>query len=240
MLTEDAGSFAIFTTPVKELSKKSEAQAKKTIEVAVTMSVILFGTHLTYEHLFDNVHRIESDGKSSTSVSPAIIKHVIPPGEVPINDQDIHNLMVISHKRDSLDDSKKARLELAARWHYKGLQEIHPADEFLCYWIAIEIMAMPDTTNIRPIAKKLATLYGMAETELSSKLSLGRLFDLRGRIVHGGYRGGIHFYIIDCVRSIFHDLFQAEVGFVSRRACESFIKEGKIGDMISEAVSHIL
>lgn len=238
LITEQIGFFAIFVVPLYENLDIAMIRAKEEIDIAVSISVIQFGTHLVYEHLFENIHKMDENGKESITGYSEVIKNVFPAGKVFVDDRDLQDLNRIGKHLINVDDAQKARIRLAARWHYKGLKEINPVDEFLCYWIAIEILAMPNT-NIRPLIKKLATLYTITEDEISSRLNLGRLFDLRGKIVHGGYRGGIHHYIVDCVRSIFLDLFQADVGIMIRKECEKYIKEGKIGDLVKETVANI-
>jgi len=234
LITTANDSFAIYITPIDNDSNKNIEEAKQRIEVVATIGVILFGTHLIYEHLFENVYKIEKNGKETISSFFDTLKSVIPFDEISISNNDLIDYETIGNKLNTLDSNKKAKICLAARWHYKGLKETHPVDEFLCYWIALEILAMPDTTNIRPIAQRLAKIYNLTEKELRERLSLGRLFDFRSKIVHEGYRGGIYYYIIDCVRSIFLDILQDEIGFFSVKASELYIKDGKIKNFLPD------
>lgn len=222
-ITKADGIFALFITPLRDESNPVLKSALNNIEAVASLSPILFGSHLIYEHVFDNIYSIDSAGRETISSFSGVIKNVYPFGDLPVNSDLLEDYATIAHEFNSLSSERKSRFATSLRWHYKGLREVNSADEFLCYWIALETIAMPDTTNIRPIADTLAQIYGNPEKEIINKLSIGRLYDLRCRIVHKGYRGGIHSDIVDCLRNISLDILQLEIGMMVQKSCIQYL-----------------
>lgn len=154
-ITKAEGTFVLFIVPLRDNSHPVLSSAMNHIEAVASLSPILFGSHLIYEHVFDNVHSIDSNGLETISSFSGIIKNARPPGHVLVNNDLLVDYATVAHEFNTMSEERKSKFTVALRWHYKGLREVNPADEFLCYWIALETIAMPDTTNIRPIADKL-------------------------------------------------------------------------------------
>jgi hypothetical protein len=58
--------------------------------------------------------------------------------------------------------------------------------EYLELWFAVEVIAMPDTTNVRPVRERLAAGFGKPEDEWAP--FVGRHFGRRSDIVHGNVK----------------------------------------------------
>ena len=72
---------------------------------------------------------------------------------------------------------------LASRWYQSARVEPSRPIAFLQHWFAIEVLAMPNSTNIAPLRSLVADATESDESEWHELV--GRLFGLRGRLVHG-------------------------------------------------------
>ena len=57
---------------------------------------------------------------------------------------------------------------------------------FIKFWVAIETLAMPNTSNIKPLNLALAKGYNLKITEAETRFQLGLGLNLRSKIVHDG------------------------------------------------------
>jgi hypothetical protein len=103
------------------------------------------------------------------------------------------------------------RLGLALRWIDQATRT-EGIDSFLRAWIALETLAMPDTTNIRPMNVVLGQIYEMPHGEAKEHFLTGQLFRLRTSIVHHGDSAPIEDKLILYMQALFKDLFSAELG----------------------------
>lgn len=60
-------------------------------------------------------------------------------------------------------------------------------DAFLKYWIAIEIIAMPDSSNIKHLIEILADIYEIRKEDAKKNFGVGKIFGFRSKIVHHGF-----------------------------------------------------
>lgn len=81
------------------------------------------------------------------------------------------------------DLAQQRRLAMASRWYWLAEGEEDPVNRFLQLWIVIESLEM-QTTSIRPVVGRLLELFPAAD-EPAWKDQIGRLFGLRGDLVHG-------------------------------------------------------
>jgi hypothetical protein len=97
------------------------------------------------------------------------------------------------------------RVLLSLSWYDEALRRIH-VDGFLRAWVAIEVLAMPDGTSIAPINDRLGEVYGISSTEAARRFATGRLFGMRGRILHAGATPQIHFLLLLYVQALCVDV----------------------------------
>jgi hypothetical protein len=103
------------------------------------------------------------------------------------------------------------RLSLALRWAGRA-SELSGVDAFLSWWIAIETIAMPDTTNVSPLIEKISALYGIDPMQGRERFHIGRFSGLRGRIVHGGHVRPLDHRLVDFLAALFADLIGGRAG----------------------------
>jgi len=176
--------YLIFVTPttVDGLENK-ESVVRQAMENALALCLVVMGKGIAFEHIFDN--ELTLDGSGITITGPS---HDNPwwLGK-PNIEQDIFQLVAQAERSlFSLTEHEQNRAVLSMRWFSMAIYG-SGVDSFLKYWIAIETIAMPNTTNIRTVVSTLAKAYGISSNDLAKdKFLIGRLFRLRGRIVHEG------------------------------------------------------
>jgi hypothetical protein len=110
---------------------------------------------------------------------------------------------------ESLGPDVARRLRLANRWFVSAVHSGGGIDAFLKYWIALETLAMPDTTDVRPINELLARSYDVTPSEAAQRFGVGRLFGLRSRIVHDGQIVSVSGLLLGYIEAIFFDTLAA-------------------------------
>ena len=117
-----------------------------------------------------------------------------------------------------LDEGVKNRIYLALRWIDNAKHEQSSLDEFLKLWFSIETLIMPDTSNIKPIKEFLENAYSLDAETVSSTFNIGKICNLRSRIVHGGVNIGIHSQLIEYLKAIIYDYlcYLCKSGFESK------------------------
>jgi hypothetical protein len=85
--------------------------------------------------------------------------------------------------QQALPEDERRRLRLASSWYWRADADPEPTTRFLSWWLAIEALEMPRTTDIRPVRTRLADLLGTTADHWVDPV--GRLFGLRSRLVHG-------------------------------------------------------
>lgn len=120
---------------------------------------------------------------------------------------------------EAMTPDAQARVELALRWYEPGVFS-SGIDSFLRLWIAVETLCMPDATKIRPLIGLLSHAYSLTELDIKARYQIGRLFNLRGLIVHHGNRQPIHANLLDYMAAIFADALAETLGEPSQRIAD--------------------
>jgi hypothetical protein len=185
----------------------SEYEVKKNAGIIAGLYAVINGYNMAYKRAFD--FHCSMDGKTSCA-SPAFIN----PGAFPDPDLSTHRLEQISDLGKQLDEmtpQEKNRIKLSLYWFEQGLRA-NGLDGFIKHWVAIETLAMPDETNVKPVNEILAKLYKCTLKEASDKFGIGRIQGLRSRILHNGEDLSIHQDLSKYVEAIFFDLLMACFG----------------------------
>lgn len=83
----------------------------------------------------------------------------------------------------TISEEKRRQIAFASSWYWKAESEADPINRFIEYWVAIESLEMPNSTNIRPIRQRLALITGDPEEKWAELV--GRLASLRSELIHG-------------------------------------------------------
>lgn len=201
-------------------SDSAEATARSSFDQAAATIAALNTPDLVFEHLAD--FTLKSDG-TITVFSPAIRAPGFR-GKPVLTTDALDELKSAVQALGSLPDNERTRIRLSLHWLGRGART-SGVDGLLYHWIAIEAIAMPDTTNIRPALATLATLYGVTAAEANDRFRLGRLFGLRSRIVHHGLSIGIHQNVIDYMSAMYTDILRSTLGLPHVGAASRYLSE---------------
>ncbi len=197
------GFWLIIMAPYKiDGVEGSEADVKRAISSSTGFLAAFAGRNAVYEKIYENILDIGSG--YATIFSPVFLN----PGASPKPNFSRANISLINEavkKIANLDKRTISRLELAFHWYEEALKD-SGRDAFLKSWIALEVLAMPDSTNIRPVNEALARAYGKTIDETTKTFGVGRIFGLRSRIVHNGEVLPIKFVLEEYIQAIFADV----------------------------------
>ena len=180
------GSFVEFilqTSPGKPNEQVAEGRQK--LASLMTMIDLSFGRRLRGMQLTEEIGEVFSDGHFICSTQSTLIGMeslmMLEPRSVP------HELLAWSQsvigRHMSRPDEERVTLGLASEWYLLAEGTIDPVLEFIYLWLAIEVLAMPNTSDIRPVRERLA--HGLGGTENDWRDLVGPLFGRRSDIVHG-------------------------------------------------------
>ena len=119
---------------------------------------------------------------------------------------------------------ERERIALSLRWYDEAKRE-GGVDAFLKFWFALETLAMPDDTDIRPIREDLRAIYEESAADVEPRFGIGRLFGLRSRIVHHGLRAEISPALLVYMNGVYVDLLAKKLGFTSSRSAGQALEE---------------
>jgi hypothetical protein len=202
------GRYALLLTPASAQSFDSDPRAR--LAAARGFLCAYHGRNAA----FDRVFEYEADGDWNFVALPSLLDPTsVPPPR--LAKAEINSSRALAEGLDSKPESERSRLHLSLRWVATGLDR-DGADAFLSYWIAIETLAMPDTANIRPVNEALGRAYELSRAAAATEFRIGRLADLRARIVHGGSLERIPASVLMYMGAVYVDLLNEMAG----RPCE--------------------
>lgn len=222
-----AGSYIMFIAPYMIDGREgNEAGTRQKIAIAVALFAALNGRNIVYEHVFDNI--VEVSTLKSTGFGPVTQN----PLSFPVPDVTDARLSTIRHADAAianLSPEARNRVVLSLRWFEGAVYETSGIDSLLKYWIAVETLSMPDTSNIRPVNEALANAYGLSYLEARDRFHVGRLYGLRNRIVHEGALTGIHGEMLLYIEALYADLLLPCLGLACERRAERALQESRFG-----------
>lgn len=212
------GVYLLLITPFGvDGSPGNEAATRERISVASGLLAAFNGHNMIYQRLFDNSVHL-GDGKVST-YSPIFINPLsFPPPN--LSDSYLNTISEADKHITALAEHDRNRVLLSLRWFESAVYE-KGVDAFLKYWIALETLAMPDTTNIRSLNEILSKAYGLPLEKATSCFCIGRLHGLRSRMVHEGQIVPIHQNLLSYTEALYVDILFDLLGQTCERRAEN-------------------
>lgn len=102
------------------------------------------------------------------------------------------------------------RIGLACDWYWRSTQTSDLVTEYLELWFVVEVIAMPDTTNVRPVRERLAAAFGGSEAEWGGLV--GTHFGRRSKLVHGDAKREVEEQEVEGLRDLVQALLELELG----------------------------
>ena len=233
--TAQLGAYLLIATEYpKTPVPKDEPVARIRVKNAVTLARLLLGRNAAFDWLFE--HAVTSAGRFRTS-TPGV-ENPAHFGSPDLGAGRLRLLERVAKSLEGLEDKDRNRADLAIRW-FSDAMTSSGVDSFLRMWTALETLAMPDTTNVRPMNELLSRAYKISATEASSTFHVGRICNLRGDILHQGLRPPVH-KIAKYMQSLFEDVLLAFLGLATLRSAEKALGDTDWEEFYSEMKSDSL
>jgi hypothetical protein len=227
----DAGFYTLVATPASA-TQPSEAVAR--VEECVGLLTAFESTRFVLDQLFEIEVRPGPPDQLSASSGWFLVPHEVK--EADLGDE---RLAVIEGARSTIetfDEKKKNRILLSLRWLENGVARTGNSsgiDTFLAYWIALEALAMPTTTNTGPLEQTLASIYGGDAEAAKTRFLTKKLHRLRSAIVHGGKRVAVTPAILRYLEFLYVDILFHEVGVPSEHRAASVLATSSVQQDLS-------
>ncbi len=232
--TADPGAYLMVVTPYpRDAVPEDEPRTRQRIKALVGLVRAMLGRNAAFDVIYENI--IHSDGK--TTASTRGIENPLWFGSPRLTVEALSDLQEIS-QRLSQDETRSNRLSLALRWLDEGVTT-GGVDSFIRLWIALETLGMPDGTDIRQLIEALSRAYGVKPEEAQERFLVGRLFGLRGAIVHDGKQPALHSNMLAYMLAIFVDIFREKLGMRPVNAAQAWLDRADpdLPSLITKAIS---
>jgi len=206
------GIYTLLLTPHDEDSNHR-------IESAKGLVTALEGGNATYRHVVTEIFHPSTNQMTGYSNSMKVPNFDAVPFLAP------HRIEMIAEKLKSQDIGVQNRVNLGLRWYSKGDDETDPLDEFLKTWFAIEVLFMPESSNIRLINDALMKIYDMDVNTVRDQFRIGRILDRRSKVVHEGLIPPIHGQLQKYLQALFVDLLYFLLDIESEKRAFTVLSE---------------
>jgi hypothetical protein len=189
---------------------------------AVSLVAAVCGRNAVFQHLFTQEFSLAGEGAQAYS------RHEAPGslGKPEVAGKQLAKVARASERIAILPEFDRNKVLLSLRWYQMGFGGLG-AEKFLMYWIALEALCMKKRTNIQPIREMLSSAYQMLLEDIEKNFRIGRLFEIRGRIVHKGEFIPLHFTYLRYMEALYRDLLFQRLGLPCERRAEFILSSCK-------------
>lgn len=214
------GRYLLLITPFDD-----EPLARARLREMLGLLYAYHGRNIAYERVYEQVIKLKEPGVVVFGESTENPLHLRVPA---LKAGDHKDLRVAIAAIPGLQPDLRARLELSLRW-FEGAARDSGPDALLRYWVAIEALAMPKTTDVRFVNQRLAAGYRMSLQQASAEFEAGRLQGLRSDLVHGTRIVTVRGELLSYLAALYCDLLFIELGLpCPERAREYLAEHGEI------------
>ena len=207
------------TLVIARISGSDEWAARTRIDGVVGLLSALAGQPVVHRHM-ENYRLSWPDG--SIGPTSQMVVNPLWHYEVNLSLDAVNSWTAASAAASAHPDSD--RIYLALRW-FDEARRASGVDAYLRFWVALETLGMPNSTNISLLRDQLGRIYGISQPEVESRFGVGKLFSLRSRIVHEGLRIDIQGPLLLLIAGIFIDILLDRLGFSSALRAQAALDE---------------
>lgn len=180
------------------------------------------GRAVVYQRLFDNILHL---GTGQLTIFFGSVDNPAWYDPPDLRSAELTALTDVDRARASALPDLKSRIDLSLRWLAYAARD-RAIDAFLKYWVAIETLSMPDSTNVRPANELLASVYAIPLQDAAQRFGLGRLQGVRAAIVHRGVRVEIPGEVEKFLEAVYFDLLTAVLGIPGPKRASLLLHQG--------------
>ena len=143
-----------------------------------------------------------------------------------LSEKNLEISIAIHNSIHSIENNLKKIILLSLHWFEQALRasfESSQSDSFLKFWVALEVLAMPDTSDIRPIKEIISCIYNLTNDEASKKFKIGQIYGLRCKIVHDGMTEVANYENTMYLEALYIDILFYRLGLQSKKKLEHLI-----------------
>jgi hypothetical protein len=183
---------------------------RERLEITRATIIAIMGRNTTFEELFGVELEVEGDGTTPANLTFRTPHRDNPDAFDPpkMDEQSLEVVQSIIDKIGRLDEDVRNRVSLALRWYqraqgYRRTETASDTDGFISLWVALERL-VPGTKAVNSINGNLAEIHNDQTFEQIGELfCLGRISDLRNKIVHEGKRPVIEGTLLRFLAAVF-------------------------------------
>jgi hypothetical protein len=190
-------------------------EGRRNLASLTTMLELRFGPRLLGIVLAEEIGELHSDDHWSRSLATDRLAAESSYDVELIDEQsvlDFNNATLRPHVDSSEADKKRRRL--ACDWYWSAIHAEDPVTEYLRLWFVVEALAMPNTTNVRPVKDLLAAGLGGNRDDWEL---VGRHLGRRSTLVHGNIDRGVDDSSITELRLLVEVLLMLEFGIENQQ-----------------------
>lgn len=218
----EEGSYIVFLTPYAVSgTAEPESVVRERVDVAAGLLAAIANRNIVAEKIYENI--LDTTSLQSTFYGP-VLENPNWSGPVDIGKHGIDRLNAAASNASSLPDKTRNRVGLSLRWYEMSIRD-SGVNEFIKLWLAIETLAMPDTTDIKMLIGILSKGYSVSYDEAKTRYCIGEIFGLRALVVHQGKIVGIDGHLIKFMRAIFSDLLSHQLNISWPGCAEAVLLE---------------
>ncbi|MCX6558052.1 MAG: HEPN domain-containing protein [Candidatus Aminicenantes bacterium] len=214
--------YLLIITPFdKNSANWNEAVIKEKVDIYLGLLILFFGRNIAHELIFENVYGI-SDNQVSASAARCENPLFFPSPD--LNEEKFNNIFLVNKFILQKPEDEKNRFLLSLRW-FKNANFDSGVDAFLKYWIALEIIAMSNNTDIQSINQILGKIYNLPLVGIQKTFNMGRLYGLRSKIIHNGKIIPIHQNLLKYIEAIYKDVYYFLSGIQPKKFSEEILND---------------
>lgn len=120
---------------------------------------------------------------------------------------------------------------MALRWYQRSLGDDRltrnttegQTETFINSWLALETLVLERNSGISPIISMLSEIHGLDRQRTGELFPVGRIFGLRGRILHEGSIENFNSELIDFMRAVFADLLLHKLQLTAGKSTRKYL-----------------
>lgn len=213
------GRYVLLLTPWDD-----ESAARARLSQCLGFLYAYHGRNIAYDRLYEQVagtneSRIELPGQGVENPFHLAVPSLDPAGQ--------RDFILLAGALESVGPDTRRRVDLSLRW-LEGAVRDSGADALLRYWVAIEALAMPGSTSVRPLNERLARGYGIDVKEAGREFGMGRIQGVRSALVHGVRLMPIRGEVLSYLAAVYCDLLCVETGRPCPERARKYLRESGV------------
>jgi hypothetical protein len=216
------GVYLALTAPQKVNGLEHEQpQIMDQIHTALSLIISIIGQSAAFTHVFDYVFNLDSSGFmafSQSHANPWIV------GRPSLTKLSFKSISFSERALASMPRKLKHQVQLSLRWVRMAVYD-SGIDAFLKYWIALETLSMPDTSNIAPLKSILAEAYLIPFNDVDRIFGIGRIYDFRCDVVHDGLFVNIDLNFLYYFSCLYSDILYSIIGLPNMRKAKAWLDD---------------